>query len=1384
MQKHHGLTFMRPDVLAHDVPDGLPPVATSGKPLAIQAEKSTSTSISGNLQQLQVPDEQKQARRLHRKRVARIVVDQWRWFTKERVRMYPAIRHHNHRLQLSAFLALQTHSAHRQLEWRRAAIFNHRRQYLMQGKCLLLWHAQLDYSKKTQLRLNNARQTKRLQQQRSCLQAWQDYRAYKAERRKHHLQANFYRSFVLLTSALQQWRPWAAVSAVKRAKQGIALSFWASKQYAKAYSSWTLSIALRQRSRQAKEQASHMRRRHLSTGALLRWQGAVTQMQEARQAGSEALQIIARKLQTAWLRQLLQSWTIAVTALHAWEQLKQQACSIGKQSLLKRTLTGWQAEVQQRHSLQALASQLQPVARRLHLHAAWDVWAAQYLCSLEHQGANLRKVVLLRASLKAWRWTTALEVTQQAKLARVVKLMNATCRWRCLQAWRAAADIRQKKRIRKQAASDSYNDKLLSQSLHQWQQCARWSRDSGWKEDLAFGHRAETLLLKCMEGWHLALGMRKQRRKAQQWRQQQLLMSVVRAWEDHTLYKLERQHQQRRAVRHRYFALLRQAFTAWLGSQLNQQRKRHQLRQLAAVHASWVRKQTWVVWRQQFLPAAREKSRAYARANTHWQSNALCGAMHAWAEVTEHLAARSAQLREAAVHYQLGLMAKAMHAWYTWLGRHLSNATARQECLLIAQETLARHIRRRMLTAWHDVYMHRVMKRFQVARAQGLFREHKEQHVLLIWRRYAKTQLLKAARMSAADRLNRRSQLRRGLTSWQATTRRQMAKAAAHAASLRCWSVRMMHKAFGRWKLQMSASAAQLVLVAPYAWHWRSITLQRRKQSQAQASQHAAAAYGTFDFCHDAFVPDMPMRETGIASGGISCVPCDLPQHTHTSSVLHRTCTHDTSDRGGCWHTGFAQDPDRDNWLRGQPTMVRQERLQPRRRDFTCSSQGLPHLSSALHAAHPMSGSPDHYPVLPRDPFSALPRPHQHPAKAATFPPPGFSPPPGPRSEAGKTAAGLSLGSRYITEAVTSGVFNHKPEHQLQGVPISGWTGPWSQPLSQATASQRQAADGYGGRHDSVQGAGMYSGGWQAPVFSDVAANQQPSRDAIAYSDTRLNQHPSKTRSGGNTWSVRRQVWPAGHSGRPSPEAACNGLRQPTAAESHTTQTSQLQQQHRASGTVKSQAAMQSLQVQHESLALCSAEGPSHSHHQYSCQPLSRQHASSCFDWSNCHQAAAPQSRLPMHPTGLHSAQPHGLTYRHTGHNVHEHPGLGAMGTQDSQHEAHSLVGAEVAAMEAVLADYTALRIQIADAERQLVALQGSASQAESFWLEGHQGHRRQMPSWQCESTLHPARQDAHVELAAVMDTLAQLKAAAAKQKPAVEAIAGKLQCTLSRTHA
>lgn len=54
-------------------------------------------------------------------------------------------------------------------------------------------------------------------------------------------------------------------------------------------------------------------------------------------------------------------------------------------------------------------------------------------------------------------------------------------------------------------------------------------------------------------------------------------------------------------------------------------------------------------------------------------------------QVTETLAAKSAQRREAAVHHQMVLLARAMQAWFSWLGMHLANATAKQERLLFLQ---------------------------------------------------------------------------------------------------------------------------------------------------------------------------------------------------------------------------------------------------------------------------------------------------------------------------------------------------------------------------------------------------------------------------------------------------------------------------------------------------------------------------------------------------------------------------------------------------------------------------------------------------------------------------------------------------------------------------
>ena len=255
-------------------------------------DESPSPSVSDSCSRENMTDAQRQMRRLHRKRVARIVVDQWKWFTKDRIQLQPAIRHHNCRLLLTAVLALQRHATLRQLEWRRAAIFNHKRQYLIQGKCLLLWHAQVHQRKKMQLMFCNAQLASHRHKLHACLKAWMEYQAYKAERRKQHLQASFYKNFVLLTSALQQWKAWAEVAAVKKVKKSTALSSWAARQYGKAFSAWLLGMQVKQRLSRMKGQANSIYRHKLLGSTLWHWQAAVSDMHDGRQAGSEAMQVL------------------------------------------------------------------------------------------------------------------------------------------------------------------------------------------------------------------------------------------------------------------------------------------------------------------------------------------------------------------------------------------------------------------------------------------------------------------------------------------------------------------------------------------------------------------------------------------------------------------------------------------------------------------------------------------------------------------------------------------------------------------------------------------------------------------------------------------------------------------------------------------------------------------------------------------------------------------------------------------------------------------------------------------------------------------------------------------------------------------------------------
>ena len=110
---------------------------------------------------------------------------------------------------------------------------------------------------------------------------------------------------------------------------------------------------------------------------------------------------------------------------------------------------------------------------------------------------------------------------------------------------------------------------------------------------------------------------------------------------------------------------------------------------------------------------------------------------------------------------------------------------------------------------------------------------------------------------------------------------------------------------------------------------------------------------------------------------------------------------------------------------------------------------------------------------------------------------------------------------------------------------------------------------------------------------------------------------------------------------------------------------------------------------------------------------------------------------------------------------------------------------ADVAAMEAVLADYQILRSQITEAEAQLTMLQSTQSDGDSQRLQDTASlNSGCQPARASSSNRHKsisARQIADDQLNAVLCMLQELKLAAAKQKPAVEAVASQLRAAFTK---
>lgn len=402
--------------------------------------------------------------------------------------------------------------------------------------------------------------------------------------------------------------------------------------------------------------------------------------------------------------------------------------------------------------------------------------------------------------------------------------------------------------------------------------------------------------------------------------------------------------------------------------------------------------------------------------------------------------------------------------------------------------------------------------------------------------------------------------------------------------------------------------------------------------------------------------------------------------------------------------------------------------------------------------------------LLPRDPSWALPQPHHRPATAAPWVPPVF-------------AHAAPQSQQWSAPAHTHQVTGHQPapttlsgltrrhyidgSQQLHVGPTSacgddGAVAAYPHHLC-GEVSQRGPGEDRSLFQDWHQRDGdAHSSGWTLPPSVHAAAGSRPmgaehALDARQGQSWRMGQPASQYASAGlHSQHAVRHFLP-----HPVPERWCSHSTEAVSQHEHSSQ-----------------------QPQSAECVAAAHERPGSSFEWWASSPGDEDHQQEPSSLS--HQRAAYALKQGTRGA-VYTAQPADVTHRRQ--------------EEDSARSSQQVSDAgNIAAMETVLSEYKALRSQISEAEAQLLGLQKAQPDHDpSGWPQtsscsstsehiSNGGHRRGV--WSKDSDLGMDSVVVHAHWMELTNTLRALKTAAARQRPAVEAVASQLQSTLSRVHA
>ncbi|GAQ78685.1 hypothetical protein KFL_000170310 [Klebsormidium nitens] len=792
---------------------------------------------------LRLIEEEKRAVRRHRKRLAKIVVDQWRYFAQKALLALEFRRRVLDRRKHQCWVAWREAVSTRRLKWTLQARAVARRRLTLERQVWARWVAHV--------------QTQKQYQKAAARLLWMDARR-------------------LYSTAFTALKAHRTASLVKRQATAIALSHWRRATLSRFLASWRTASEAGQQKLAQRVEALQRWAAWRKRSVLNAWRQVIKTQKKYRGIS----QRLAEKRVKGQKAEVLMQWRAALVQKRADDAKLDRAYAFQYMYIVRTVIRWWALFVAQRKERRvekecAMGSAAEHAERQLARrgYAAWRYYVE----------GRRRKVV-------------ALDMAEAANLLRIKTLV--------VRSW---LKYHQRKQVLKDntACAREFADfqlqykAVLALKLH-----VQHKRSQEQHSIIAGRHWVRHMKRAAFTKWRSAAGAAVLEREATEEMLEEKKMVIVRAWQrdfslSRALYgwrlyvasQRHSRHQNRKAAHFLRSKLFRKAFAA-LAAHVAKRRRKEQLKRSAdeAYRKQLLRRMLCVHWREALSQAA-AKREAYSCAEAFRNTRLERVSLEVWRVRTAKWALKSEAVRRAAVHHEGVLLGRALRAWKERLAFWRGKRTAEEKRVRASRRELGGLVAARVFAAWIEQHDRRLVRKLTSARARGHYREVYERRGLAVWRAWLVEQKRKRNAWQRAEQLSGKLLERRAVAAWREFVGVQRRKKERQAWALRVWSRRMQRLAFQAWtsylverraksaattsadrlyqsrlvhvvashwlaktrrrqqlRLQIAlekqalTSIAQLARVAPYARRWRHLARMRR--AEREGSRHRALLDG------------------------------------------------------------------------------------------------------------------------------------------------------------------------------------------------------------------------------------------------------------------------------------------------------------------------------------------------------------------------------------------------------------------------------------------------------------------------------------------------------------------------------------------------------------